>query len=193
MLNITIHKKINRTINRIFNRKAQKPSRQPLFATRSRPKLAVSGLGLALVTALAAPVAAAPSPEERAAYAVDSRQSVLHLMGYYIGPLAGMARGQIPVDLAVVANNANRISVLAPMIPETFSVDTREFEVETEALDVIWDKNAEFKGKAATLEEKAKELSAMASAGTEDGIRGAIGAMGQACGSCHDEFRVDDE
>ncbi|MGI9324299.1 MAG: c-type cytochrome [Pseudomonadales bacterium] len=152
-----------------------------------------SALAATLVALLAAPVVAAPSPEERAAYAVDSRQSVLHLMGYYIGPLAGMARGQLPVDLSVIANNAGRIATLAPMIPETFSVDTRSFELETEALDVIWEQSAEFKAKAATLQEKAEALSAMATAGSEDGIRPAIGAMGQACGSCHDEFRVDDE
>lgn len=154
-----------------------------------RGALAIS----AVLTLLAAPLSAAPSPDERAAYAVDTRQSVLHLMGFYIGPLAGMARGQLPVDLGVIANNAGRIAELAPMVPETFATDTREFALDTEALPVIWEKPDAFNAKAATLEEKAQALATLAESGTEDGIRGAIGAMGQACGSCHDDFRVDDE
>lgn len=166
-------------------------SARPSAARRSVRATAV--LFSCALTLLAAPLSAAPSPAERAAYAVDSRQSVLHLMGFYIGPLAGMARGQLPIDLTVIANNAGRIAELAPMIPETFALDTREFEVDTEALPVIWDKQDAFNAKAGTLEEKARALAALAAAGSEDGIRGAIGAMGQSCGSCHDDFRVDDE
>ena len=162
-------------------------------ANSRRPARAAAVLFTCALSLLAAPLSAAPSPADRAAYAVDSRQSVLHLMGFYIGPLAGMARGQLPIDLTVIANNAGRIAELAPMVPETFALDTREFELETEALPVIWDKQEAFTAKAATLEEKARALAELAAAGSEDGIRGAIGAMGQSCGSCHDDFRVDDE
>lgn len=173
------------------------PNRPTCSSAQQTGKAAVSFVAVltaaALLAVLARPAGAAPSPEDRAAYAVESRQSVLHLMGFYIGPLAGMARDQLPVDLGVIANNAGRIAELAPMVPETFANDTRAFTLETEALPVIWEKPEAFAAKASDLEEKARALAAMASAGTEDGIKGAIGAMGQACGSCHDDFRVDDE
>ncbi|MFK7913586.1 MAG: cytochrome c [Pseudomonadales bacterium] len=160
----------------------------------SRPALRSAALALTCtLSLLAAPLSAAPSPADRAAYAVESRQSVLHLMGFYIGPLAGMARGQLPIDLTVIANNAGRIAELAPMIPETFALNTSSFELETEALPVIWDKQDDFNAKASALQEKAQALATLAAAGSEDGIPAAIGAMGQTCGSCHDDFRVDDE
>ncbi|MEM1230047.1 MAG: cytochrome c [Pseudomonadota bacterium] len=136
---------------------------------------------------------AAPGPAERAAYVVESRQASLHLMGYYIGPLAGMARGKLPIELETVQNNASRIAALAPMLPETFAMDTRAFELETEALPVIWEQMDDFKAKAIDLQDKAQALATLAAGGKEDGIRAAIGAMGQACGSCHDDYRVDDE
>jgi cytochrome c556 len=167
--------------------------RSQVLPSAARLGLRRSVLAVLAACVLAAPVAAAPGPADRAAYVVESRQAALHLMGYYIGPLAGMARGKLPVELGTVESNATRIAELALMLPEVFATDTRAFELETEALPVIWDKQDEFNGKAASLEEKARALATLAAGGKEDGIRAAIGAMGQACGSCHDDFRVDDE
>jgi cytochrome c556 len=125
--------------------------------------------------------------------AVKTRQSVFYLLGYYISPLAGMARGLVPFDADTVATGSARIADLAPMIPETFRRDTRGADVKTEALDPIWDNLDDFSAKASALAEKAGELNAIAASGTEAEVKAAIGAMGQACGNCHDEYREDDD
>ncbi|MEM1432761.1 MAG: cytochrome c [Pseudomonadota bacterium] len=130
---------------------------------------------------------------DKAERAVQTRQSALKLMGFYMGPLGAMARGRVPVDLAVIENNAIRIASLAPMLKETFKSDTRGAEVETEALDVIWEQWDKFTTNADATEEKATALATLAAAGSEDGIRQAIGAVGKTCGGCHDDFREDDD
>lgn len=133
--------------------------------------------------------------KEQAARAIATRQGALKLMGYYMGPLGGMARGRIPMDTAVVAQNAAHIGNLAPMLSDTFRANTAQSGVESDALPVIWENPEEFQAKIEALIEGAASLSQVAGTeGVEEGaVKGAIGKLGQACGSCHDDFRVDDE
>ena len=115
-------------------------------------------------------------------------------MGFYMAPLGGMARGRIPIDTALVARNAQRIGALAPMLTDTFKLNTTESGVTSEALPVIWEQPAEFQAKIETLVERAADLSRIAETETAEGaIKGGIAKLGQACGSCHDDFRVKDE
>jgi cytochrome c556 len=153
-------------------------------------RLAMIAAGSLLVVSSAVWADKDLSPDERA---VMTRQSVFHLLGYYIGPLAGMARGLVPFDADTVAKGSSRIADLAPMIPDVFGRDTRGAEVDTEALDPIWDNLDDFAAKASALAEKAGALNAIATSGTEGEVKAAIGAMGQACGNCHDEYREDDD
>ena len=130
---------------------------------------------------------------ERAQRAVATRQGALKLLGFYMGPLGAMARGRIPMDAQIVGRNADRIAALAPMLGDTFRLDTSDSGVESEALPVIWTKPNEFAAKGEALLEKASELGRLARAGEEGALKGGIAALGQACGSCHKAFRVDDE
>lgn len=132
------------------------------------------------------------SPEERAASAVEVRQAVFVLLGSNMGPLGGMARGRVPVDTAVIEKNATRMAQLSEMIVDNFATDTRKFDLETEALDVIWEKPDDFAKKAAALTTAAKALAAAAASGDEGAARRAIGGVGRTCGGCHDDFRVED-
>jgi len=132
---------------------------------------------------------------ERATRAIATRQGALKLMGYYMFPLGGMARGRIPMDTALVAKNAIHIGNLAPMLTDTFKANTASSGVESDALPVIWAQPAKFQAKIEALVEGAAELNRVAVIeDVEEGaIKGAIGKLGQACGSCHDDFRVDDK
>ncbi len=157
---------------------------QPSF----RPLAAIA----LLLAAIAAPQAAeGPSPEERAQAAIDTRQGVFKLIYHYFGPIAGMARGMIPFDAAVVEENSNKISQLATMIDDVFKSDTSAFDLETGALDDIWEDGSEFGAKAQNLAAKAAALAAAAQAG-EDAFPGAFRATGGACKSCHDDYRQQD-
>ena len=92
---------------------------------------------LALVLPGAAAIGA-PSAEERAERMVEMRQSALHLLGFYMGPLGAMARGQAPMKIDVVGHNAAQLKVLAPMLKDTFQFDTSSYDLDTEALPGIW-------------------------------------------------------
>jgi cytochrome c556 len=122
---------------------------------------------------------------------VATRQSVFKLLSWNMGPLGGMVRGAAPFDAAVVSNNATNMANLAPMIPALFASDTHEFELETRALDGIWTSKDAFDAKAAELAAAATAVAAAADSGDEAATRAAIGAMGQVCGSCHDNYRAE--
>ena len=123
------------------------------FRASNRVSTKVIAFGAALGLALTSTATFADShggDSDKAARAVEMRQSALHLLGFYMGPLGAMARGKAPIDMAVIENNATRIASLAPMLKETFMTDTRGAKVETEALDVIWEQWDKFTGNADT-------------------------------------------
>jgi cytochrome c556 len=157
-----------------------------------------SGLraGLAAACTLAALSAAAqqapPTPEQQAQSAIEVRQSVFTLMGWNMDPLAAMARNRIPFDAAAAKTRAARIEQLAAMITDSFQPDTRKFKGETKALPNIWDSKDTFNGKAGELVKAAQALSAAAASGDKAATLKAIGGVGRACGSCHDDFREED-
>jgi len=136
----------------------------------------------------------APPPEVRAEEATITRQGVFRLLAFNIGPVVGMARGDIDFDAALAERNARRIAALAPMIPDVFAaMDTRTFDVETEALPVVWDNTDEFSDKARNLVEAANTFADIAAGGDQRATMGGVRALGGACGNCHDTFRVDDD
>ena len=159
--------------------------------TRRISIFVASAFSLLLTTALAAEEG--PTPAQQAAAATENRQAVFKLLGVNMGPIVGMARGA-PFDAAVAERNATRMAALAPMIPELFAaMDTREFDVETEALPVIWDNPDDFAAKAAALEEAATAFAATAAGGDQAATLGGLRDLGGTCGNCHDSYRVDDE
>lgn len=131
--------------------------------------------------------------DERAQRAVDVRQSVLTLMRANFGPLVGIARDEIPYDEPTVAKAAMRLDQLAAMMEDAFRPDTRNTGVETEALDRIWEQPDAFAEKLATLERRVDLLNEHVRSGDREAVKAAIGDVGKACGSCHDDFRVDDD
>lgn len=143
-------------------------------------------VSLLLSTLMAAPLTYAVD-DERAAAAYESRHGLFAMVRLYFGPMYGMMRGA-PYNADVVKHNAAQISALAKMIPDAFVVDTRENDLDTEALDEIWEDMNDFTSKAATLAERAATLAEQGSTG-EDAFKAAFGGMGQACKACHDNYR----
>jgi cytochrome c556 len=118
---------------------------------------------------------------------------VFKLLLFNLLPIAGMAQGA-PFDAELAEKNAHNIAALAPMIPDLFAaMDTRDFDVETEALDVIWENPAEFAAKAQALLEGANTFAEVAAGGDMAATLGAFRGLGGSCGNCHDDFRVDND
>ncbi len=161
------------------------PRRAPLVRS-----LTAGALGLLLAFSSQLSLA-----DERDEFVTATRQGALKLLGFYMGPMGGMARGRMPIDADLVALNAQRIGSIAPMLTDTFKLNTAESGVKSAALPVIWEKPAEFQGKIETLIERAADLARIAQSegADEAAIKGGIGKLGQACGSCHDDFRVKDD
>lgn len=147
---------------------------------------------LALASTLALSQGAPPSPEAQAKSAIENRQAVFKLISSQVGPVNALMRNQsAPFDAALVARNAERIQVLAGMIPELFERDTREFKtLNTVALDGIWNSQADFKTKSDALASAAGKVAAAAKTGDRAATTAAAGEIGRACGSCHDAFRA---
>ena len=126
--------------------------------------------------------------QERAQVAVDTRQGLLKVIGYYIGPMVGMARGQIDYDADLVAANAEKMGKLTAMIPDLFKIDTSGSGVASDSLNGIWDNSEDFNNKAAVASQRAFELADAAKEG-KTAFMQAFGAAGGACKSCHDDYR----
>jgi cytochrome c556 len=154
--------------------------------TRIGVALAASAVSALAVSQGAGP----PSPEAQAKSAIEARQGLYKLMATQFGPIGGMLRNTVPFDAAVVAKNSARIAVISEIIPELFVNDTRTFTAtKTAALPGIWNSQADFKGKADALTKAANDLNAAAKGGDKAATMAAAGAVGKACGSCHDSYR----
>jgi cytochrome c556 len=151
-----------------------------------------AALSVASFATFAAEEAAPPSPEQVAKSAIETRQGLFKVMAASFGPVGGMLRNRVPFDAAVVEKNAGRVEVLAGMIPELYLNDTRKAGagVKTGALDGIWTGQADFKAKADDLGKAANALVAAAKSGDKAKTLAAAGAVGKACGSCHDSYRA---
>lgn len=132
------------------------------------------------------------TPEQRAAAAVDTRQSLFKILRFNLAPIAGMAQGA-PFNAEVAERNARRIAAMASMIPEVLATDTSAFDnIETEALDLIWDNQDDIAVKAQALMDNANAFADIAAGGDMAATLGAFRQLGGSCGNCHDTYREDD-
>ncbi|MDJ0910104.1 MAG: cytochrome c [Woeseiaceae bacterium] len=129
--------------------------------------------------------------QEDAEWSVEVRQSVLKLVRWNMAPMANMARGRAPLDIEVVETNSARIEGLFGMMDAAFANDTRGADVDTDALDRIWEERDAFAEKISAARQVAADLNAAAGTGDEDSVMAGIGALGRSCGSCHDDYKAD--
>ncbi len=134
----------------------------------------------------------APTPEEQAAAAVDTRKSLFKILRFNLIPIAGMAQGA-PFNAEIAERNARRIATMATMIPEVLAHNTSAFDFETTALDKIWDNQDDIATKAQALIDNANAFADAAATGDMGATLGAFRAFGGSCGNCHDEYRVDND
>jgi cytochrome c556 len=107
-----------------------------------------------------------------------------------MAPLGGMLKNKVPFDAAVAAKSATHIGELGGMIPDVFTFDTRDkTSAKTKAQDGVWTNQADFKAKADDLVKAATALQEAAKGGDKGATLKAAGAVGKACGACHDNFR----
>ena len=150
----------------------------------TRWTLAAVGLTLALS------VSAAGDPNEKA---IKARQAVMSLQSWYAGPLFQMAKGDMDYDAAMAGTYAAHLSIMAnvdggAMWPP--GTDNGAYAGKTRALPEIWSTYPAVGEKDQALKDAAAALAEVAGDGL-DALRSKIGAVGQACKGCHDDFRAE--
>ena len=152
----------------------------------------ITMLTLASTVALSSvAVAKEATSEKQAKASIQFRKAILQLVRSNMGPLGGMAKGQIPYDAEVMATNGLRIEQLSYMMEDYFATDTRKFDLKTDASDDIWKNSDDFNALALDMADAAKDLQQVAESGEESDFRKAIGAVGATCKACHDKYKVD--
>jgi cytochrome c556 len=150
-----------------------------------KKRLLLAGLALALGTGYTLSAFSQVKPE----IMVKQRQAAMTLQGKYFGPMAGMAAGKVPYNADTVAFNSAMLDALSRMPWDGFAESTKDVTVKTAALPAIWSEPAKFKDAQDNLQKQVQALVAVSRGGDEAAQKAAIGAVGKACGACHQNFR----
>jgi len=120
--------------------------------------------------------------------AIKYRQSVMTVMGNHLGRVAAMAQGRVPFDAKAAADNA-AIVVMMSKLPWVAFGEGTDKGMPTRAKPDIWKDPAKFKDLQTKMMDDAEKFDAAAKTGNLDNIKAALGTLGRACKSCHDDFR----
>lgn len=132
-------------------------------------------VGLALV--------AAPALADKGA--AEYREHVMEAVGGHMQSAADIARGKVP-HTDHLALHANAIAELSSIADTLFPPGSEGGD----ALPAIWQNPDDFATKLTDFEDAAMGLKAAIDNGGDVG--GAFQALGQACKSCHDDYREED-
>ena len=151
--------------------------------------IGVAAVGSLIMASAAMAQGAPPTPEQKLATSVLTRQGNFKVQAFVFGPVGGMLRGA-PFNAAVAQKAGERIQVTGGLIPELFATDTHAYTgTPTKAREGIWTNKSDFDAKAGDLVKAAADLEAAAKSGDEAATKKAAMAVGKACGACHDQFR----
>ncbi|EEW26181.1 c-type cytochrome [Rhodobacter ferrooxidans] len=116
------------------------------------------------------------------------------LLGTEMGPLAAMAKGDMPYDATIAqAHAADMVTLTAYLHDDLLVPGTSNADLpgKTRALPKIWEDMAGYGAKGKAMGEAITELAAVAGNGVE-ALAPAVGKLGGACKSCHDDYRAKD-
>jgi len=120
------------------------------------------------------------------------RQSWFALINANFGPMVGMVKGEIPWQEDQMASYADQLAALTTLdVMRGFSDGSDKGT--TRAKPDIWEDKADFQAKMDDLNTAVAALQTVANQGTDrKAIAKAVGATGQACKACHDDYKSKD-
>jgi cytochrome c556 len=140
----------------------------------------------ATVAALPAAAQSFAKPED----AIKYRQSVMTVMATHFGRVAAMAQGKAPFDAGAAASNAN-VAVTMSKLPFVAFGEGTDKGMPTRAKMEVWSQKDKFNAAAEKMQSEFAKLDSAAKSGNLDTIKTAASAVGNACKSCHDDFRAE--
>lgn len=144
---------------------------------------------LAALAALILPATAMVAVAAAPGAVIQKRQENFKAMGKAMKAISDEFKLPSP-NPAVIKANANTLAAAAAKVKGHFPKGTGpESGVKTDALPVIWQKQAEFKAADAKAVAATKALVAAANSGDLARMQAAVGPVGGTCKGCHDTFR----
>jgi len=151
----------------------------------TRRLAAVATTALVLLLAVAT-----TSHAQDAAKAIKYRQSAHFLLGWNIGPIGAMVKGEKPFDAEEARMRASRLEQIAPMIAEGYPPGSQS-GAPTKAKPEIWQNMDDFRQKVADMEAATTKLVAATETGDVKQVGAALGVVGGTCKACHDQYKAD--
>jgi len=138
----------------------------------------VVGLGASLPAA-----AQFQKPED----AIKYRQSAMALQNNHLGRVFAMAAGRVPFDAKVAAEQIEIVAMLNRLQFAAFAEGSDKGN--TKAKPEVWTQKDKWAAAVAKSQEDVAKLAVAGKSGNLDQIKTAVGAVGQGCKGCHDDFR----
>ena len=125
-----------------------------------------------------------PKPDR----SIKFRQGVLNAMGWNMGNMNAMIKGDKPFNKDEFLLRATYVDQLAHMPWEGFTPGSDQ-GAPTKAKPEIWKDQAKFRQYQEQLQAQTPKLVAAARSGDMAQVRGPFGDVSKACSNCHDDFR----
>jgi len=123
--------------------------------------------------------------------AANARQAHMQLYNFNAGLLFMMAKGDVEYDADAAQGAASNLAAQSRMNQSRYwpqGSDNAALGDATRALPAIWTSESKAGEYGMALADAATAMDAAAGQGL-DALRGAIGAVGKACTSCHEDYR----
>jgi cytochrome c556 len=119
--------------------------------------------------------------------AAEYREKVMEAVGGHMQAIVKIAKGEVAYNdhLGVLASN---MAGLANIAQDIFPEDSAGGD----ALEVIWEEPEAFAERLQAFKDAAGNFDTVVASGDMSGFGEALQGLGQACKSCHDEFKADD-
>jgi cytochrome c556 len=118
---------------------------------------------------------------------IAQRQELMKSLGPYLGAVFRMVRGDNPFDAAVAEEAMLKVVEHAAVLPSLFPEGS---QAGSGASELIWEEFDAFVAIYADLEAAGQAGATAAAANDPEGVSAAFSAVGNACGSCHQKYRV---
>jgi cytochrome c556 len=152
-----------------------------------RSIVVVTALSASFLIAGAAQAQAAQSQAEKT---LKYRKSLYQVVAYNFGPMGAMAQGKAPYDAAEFTRRAERVAMIAPLLSESFSADTKGLP-NSELKPEMWANRADFDAKLKDMVDRSATLATVAKSGDFARSKAAFFDAANTCKACHDKYKND--
>jgi cytochrome c556 len=118
------------------------------------------------------------------------RQSYFALLAANFGPMVAAVKGEIPWDQARMEGWGKDLGALSTLNVMRGFADGSD-KGKTRAKPEIWENKADFASKLDDLKAALVALQQASAGGDREAITSKVGAAGEACKACHDEYKAE--